>query len=220
MGKDARPATIFCDIDGTLVEHINPHKASMPNSSMKLLEGTAECLLNWDKKGYRIILTTGRKESLREQTEKQLKKCGIFYDQLVMGIGGGRRYLINDKKENGEKYAACFNVDRNKGLKEFEALDIESLAMRYFFAFEEKNIDSLKNMFASKISLRDWNVSAKGVEDVININKEIFDSFENIKIKVMNIHISEMTAIAEIVIKLDTDEILVTDIIEFDKHIL
>ena len=90
--------------------------------------------------------------------------------------------------------------------------------MRYFFAFEEKNIDSLKNMFASKISLRDWNVSAKGVEDVININKEIFDSFENIKIKVMNIHISEMTAIAEIVIKLDTDEILVTDIIEFDKH--
>jgi hypothetical protein len=36
---------------------------------MELLEGTIEKLLEWDKKGYNIILTTGRKESLSSITE-------------------------------------------------------------------------------------------------------------------------------------------------------
>jgi hypothetical protein len=135
-----------------------------------------------------------------------------------MGIGGGRRYLINDKKENGKKYASCFNVDRNKGLKDFSSLDIEEFAMSYFSAFEGKNISKLKSMFANSVSLRDWNVSVVGIKKVINVNKEIFDSFKNIKIRVINIHISEMTAIAEIEINLDKDKTLVTDIIEFDKN--
>jgi hypothetical protein len=114
---DVRPKTIFCDIDGTLVKHAAPSIASNPNHKMEILEGTIEKLLEWDKKGYYIILTTGRKESLREITKKQLSEVGIFYDQLIMGIGGGPRYLINDKKPEGTKAAFSICLDRNIGLK-------------------------------------------------------------------------------------------------------
>jgi ribonucleotide monophosphatase NagD (HAD superfamily) len=113
---DTRPKTIFCDIDGTLVKHAPPHIASKPDHKMELLEGTLERLLEWDKKGYNIILTTGRKESLRAVTEKQLSEVGIFYDQLVMGIGGGTRYLINDCKPDGAVTVWAINIERDKGL--------------------------------------------------------------------------------------------------------
>jgi len=117
---DIRPKTIFCDIDGTLVKHAPPHIASTNNHKMELLDGTLESLVEWDKKGYRIILTTGRKESLRKVTEHQLSEAGIFYDQLIMGIGGGERILINDCKDNGDQYASAINIKRNKGIKEIQ----------------------------------------------------------------------------------------------------
>ena len=53
----------------------------------------------------------------RSVTEKQLAEAGIFYNQLIMGIGGGERYLINDCKEDGTQYANAINIERNKGIK-------------------------------------------------------------------------------------------------------
>lgn len=109
--------TIFLDIDGTLIEHcgeITKQIKGIPN----LLEGTLEKLTEWDRKGYNIILTTGRRESTRKETEKQLSELGIFYDQLIMGIGGGPRILVNDKKLNSEKNTAfAINLKRNIGIK-------------------------------------------------------------------------------------------------------
>jgi hydroxymethylpyrimidine pyrophosphatase-like HAD family hydrolase len=115
---DVRPKTIFCDIDGTLVKHAAPSVAASSSHKMEILEGTIEKLLEWDKKGYYIILTTGRKESLRKITKKQLSEAGIFYDQLIMGIGGGIRYLINDKKPEGTEAAFSICLDRNIGIKD------------------------------------------------------------------------------------------------------
>jgi len=118
---DKRPITIFCDIDGTLVKHSKPTETQQPSYNMELLDGTLEKLLEWDKNGYNIILTTGRKESLRSATEKQLSECGIIYDKLIMGIGGGKRYLINDRKPYGaEDYAIAINLPRNEGIKTLE----------------------------------------------------------------------------------------------------
>jgi len=115
--SDTRPKTIFCDIDGTLVFHAPPTDSSNINYKMSILPGTLEKLLEWDKAGYNIILTTGRKESLRNVTEKQLSEVGIFYDQLIMGIGGGPRYIINDNKPNGDSCAFAINLDRNLGIR-------------------------------------------------------------------------------------------------------
>ncbi len=118
---EIRPVTIFCDIDGTLVKHYSPVISSKPNFKMELLDGTLETILEWDKRGYNIILTTGRRESMRKETEKQLSEIGIIYDQLIMGIKGGKRYLINDKKSyNNEDYAVAINLDRDKGILNLE----------------------------------------------------------------------------------------------------
>ncbi|MBN09297.1 MAG: hypothetical protein CMC79_02855 [Flavobacteriaceae bacterium] len=115
---DTRPKTIICDIDGTIVKHKLPTENCKPNIRLELLEGTIEKFSEWDQKGYFIILITGRKESLRKHTEKQLSEAGIFYDKLIMGIGGGKRVLINDCKPNGEDTALAFSLKRNKGIKD------------------------------------------------------------------------------------------------------
>ena len=116
-----RPKTIICDIDGTLVRHVTPLETSKPNFKMELLPGTIEKLQEWDVKGYNIILISGRREGSRKETERQLAEVGIIYDYLLMGIKGGKRYLINDKKPNKlENYALAINLKRNKGIKDIE----------------------------------------------------------------------------------------------------
>ena len=47
--------TIICDIDGTLIKHAHPDEAAKNNYKADLLEGTIEKLLEWERKGYRII---------------------------------------------------------------------------------------------------------------------------------------------------------------------
>lgn len=111
------PNTIICDIDGTLIEH-KGDICEQHLGDIKVLEGTKEKLKEWDRKGYRIILLTGRRESVRKFTEKQLAEAGIFYDILIMGVGNGKRYLINDKKPLDDKETAIsINLTRNEGIK-------------------------------------------------------------------------------------------------------
>lgn len=118
---DRRPNTIFCDIDGTLVKHYPPTVTAKYDFNLEIIPGTLEKLLDWDKKGYNIILISGRRESMRKETEKQLSKLGIIYDQLILGIGGGMRYIINDRKPNSKKdYAHSINIDRNIGIKDID----------------------------------------------------------------------------------------------------
>ena len=116
----ARPKTIFCDIDGTLLKHERPSKSALSEFSPEIIEGTLEKLLEWDEKGYNIILVTGRKESMRATTERQLSSVGIFYDQLIMGIGGGERILINDKKPDGSQTCKSICIERDVGISNIE----------------------------------------------------------------------------------------------------
>jgi hydroxymethylpyrimidine pyrophosphatase-like HAD family hydrolase len=112
-----KPKTIFCDLDGTLVKHSNPVDVQNPNLELEVLPGTHERLIEWDTKGYYIVITTGRKESARQPTIKQLSRAGILYDQLIMGFGGGDRILINDRKRDSDRDTAyVINLKRNKGL--------------------------------------------------------------------------------------------------------
>lgn len=121
---DSRPKTIFCDIDGTLLKHFPPGQSfyNYVTSAQNIgLVGTVDKLQEWDKKGYNIILTTGRRESMRKFTEEQLESAGIFYDQLIMGIGGGVRVLINDLKPGSdEETAIAFNIKRDEGIDKIE----------------------------------------------------------------------------------------------------
>ena len=113
--------TIFLDIDGTILKHWGSLDNLMKNDTV-VLDGVKEKFHEWSLKDYKIILTTGRRESMRDFTEKQLANNNIFYDTLIMGIGRGRRVIINDKKPLGltDSVAIAINVDRNVGLEGLE----------------------------------------------------------------------------------------------------
>jgi len=133
------PKTIFCDIDGSLIEH----KGDIVNNFKEtpvILKNVIETIKIWEKLNYKIILTTGRKECTRTQTEEQLLYLGIIYDQLIMGITNGDRILINDKKINGVKNTCyAINLVRNYG---FEYIDLISknvtIPDKYLFTKIEK----------------------------------------------------------------------------------
>ena len=80
-----RPKTIFCDIDGTLLKHMGNAYTQMKQKP-EILPGVIEKMTEWDQKGYTVILVTGRRESFREETVKQLTNLGIHFDHLIMSI--------------------------------------------------------------------------------------------------------------------------------------
>jgi mannose-6-phosphate isomerase-like protein (cupin superfamily) len=132
------PKTVFCDIDGTLLEHTGDIIKNLQTTH--LLNNVLETIRQWDKLNYKIILTTGRQESTRKQTEEQLSSMGIVYSQLIMGLPNGPRVLINDKKTNGvDNTAYAINLVRNEGL-EFTDLNSKYVTVpdKYIFTKVEK----------------------------------------------------------------------------------
>ena len=84
---EVRPKTIFCDIDGTLIEQTTPHQTASEEFTPKLLSGTLEKLKEWDKKGYNIILTTGRKESTEKKGTRGYRESVSRGDETVGCVG-------------------------------------------------------------------------------------------------------------------------------------
>jgi len=108
--------TLFIDIDGCLIKH-RGNLSNIILEKPELLPGVLEKLNEWEAEGHKIILTTGRKESLRKITEEELFNFGIFYEQLIMGLPRGERIIINDKKPNNDmKTASAIEINRNEGL--------------------------------------------------------------------------------------------------------
>ena len=109
--------TIFCDIDGTLLKFREDFGISM--NYAEPLPGAVETTIEWHRKGYKVILVPGRPEPFRRRTENQLQRFGIIYDQLVMGVGSGPRYLVNDiPTRYGDPTAFAINLARNDGVDE------------------------------------------------------------------------------------------------------
>ena len=112
----SRPETIICDIDGVIFMH---HGDITQQHLIKpvVLPGVIKTFQTWDLKGCALILITGRRESTRAHTERQLAEAGIIYDTLVMGVTGGRRVLINDgKADKTISTTYSLQVERNVGL--------------------------------------------------------------------------------------------------------
>lgn len=114
--------TLIIDIDGTLVDH-QGSGGRQAIKNLSLLPGVAEAFSNYDSKGYNIILLSGRRESSRKATEKQLSDLGLFWDQLILGVKGWPRYLINDRKPEGTCTASAISLDRNVGFPK-ELIDL------------------------------------------------------------------------------------------------
>lgn len=99
---------------------------------------------------------------------------------------------------------------------------VKSQTKNYFVAFSGKNTKKLNDMYADSISLIDWIDSAKGKENVLEMNKNLFNSFDDIKINVKNMYCVKNVASCEIEILLDNKNkrtiLKVVDIIEYDEY--
>lgn len=115
MSLDSIPETIILDIDGTILKH----QGDLYNINLnipELLPGVKEKFDEWDKASCKIILISGRRESMRAVTEQHLRSLGLFWDQLILGAGRGRRILVNDMKpSSSEPTAVAVNLIRNEG---------------------------------------------------------------------------------------------------------
>jgi len=122
--KTPKPKTIFCDIDGTIINHA--HKFSdLIKNEQKPLPGVLKKINEWDSKGHKIILCTARKESARSMTEKYLISLGFCWDQLIMGVTSGVRVLINDNISLDEsRRSVSVNVKTDEGFENIKWGDV------------------------------------------------------------------------------------------------
>ena len=113
--------TIFCDIDGVIVE--------TSASYMKPYLGTTDGLYDnievlnelYNAPRAMIIMTTARPESSRKITEEQLERVGLKYDKLIMGLPHAKRIVINDFAASNI-YPSCSAINLHRDtekLREF-----------------------------------------------------------------------------------------------------
>ena len=96
--------------------------------------------------------------------------------------------------------------------------NIKDTALSYFKTFSEKNIDGLREMFDDNVTLRDWDIDKKGIENVLKANLNIFQNVKTINAIPQNIISENNFVFAELKIVInDDDELKVVDLIEFNK---
>ena len=113
--------TYFVDIDGTIF--VYRKFETYLETEAQVIKSSKQFLQQKKDEGHCIVLTTARPNYLRLHTEYELQVNGIPYDQLVMGIERGPRYLINDLSpdEPGDR-AIAINLQRDKGIWNIQCL--------------------------------------------------------------------------------------------------
>jgi hypothetical protein len=112
--------TIICDIDGTLTRYLDGGHQRIIHQDHEALPGVVEHMRRWESKGARIILITGRRESVRQRTEDELRRIGIPFDVLLMGYADTGRILINDISPHVGNKAHAVNVPRDAGWNDID----------------------------------------------------------------------------------------------------
>ena len=107
------PATIFCDIDGTIIAH---RDCGQWSGDPEPVPGAVEQMHRWHRQGHLIVLTTARSEDTRQNTEAELEEVGVPWDRLVMDLTVGPRVLINDAAPERPVAAVAYSLARDEGL--------------------------------------------------------------------------------------------------------
>lgn len=122
-------ATLFVDIDGTLVLNSSAHFPPYIGNTKPIVENIEILRELYVTGRFQIILTTSRPEKYRAQTISQLKKEQIPYDNLIMSLFHSKRIIINDfGVSNPYKSCDAINLRRDSGnLKEIlrDALGVD-----------------------------------------------------------------------------------------------
>lgn len=110
IGNHDSPAA-FIDFDGTLVLHNSGRE-----EEFSFLNQRVDSVKDAYAKGFKIIIVTARQESESKAIQSALRDAGIRWHQIVYGVGGGPRVLVNDEKPylEGLPTSAALTVPRNE----------------------------------------------------------------------------------------------------------
>lgn len=111
-------STIFCDIDGVLVE--NSSKFSTNPWRIQPIRENVDALKNFQQRhNCTIVVTTSRPQSVRSELEDFFRKEGIKIQNYVMDLPHTKRILINDfAVTNPYPSSIAINIQRDsKSLK-------------------------------------------------------------------------------------------------------
>jgi ketosteroid isomerase-like protein len=96
-------------------------------------------------------------------------------------------------------------------------MDLKSLSLEYFEIFSRKDLDGLALMFTDDVTLRDWEISASGIDEVLAANKKIFDSVEYIHVMPLHLYQDNNVVVAELSIVISgAVHLSVVDVIKFN----
>ena len=95
---------------------------------------------------------------------------------------------------------------------------MSELAKNYFSLYSNKDLAGIKKLFKNDVTLKDWDGEWNGIDKVINQNRIVFESIQNLKIEVEEISCLSNKVFAKIIVHANGVEIPVVDIIEFDKQ--
>ena len=98
---------------------------------------------------------------------------------------------------------------------------IKIIANNYFAAWNEHDLYRLKSLFDKEIALKDWDIHAIGIDEVLNANSNIFKNVPDIKVEVIDMAVYQTKVFAEIKVLISEEESIdVVDILEFDNDLI
>lgn len=94
---------------------------------------------------------------------------------------------------------------------------MRELVTKYFEDFSNKDLEKLSDIFSDEITLQDWDILVEGKQNVLEANKNIFNSVDTISVNLNQLYIDDnvATCIIEIVIN-NKETLKVIDIIKID----
>ena len=123
-------ATLFVDIDGTLVKNSSSHFPPYIGNTDPL-DSNIEILRTLYGSGkFQIILTTSRPEKFRETTIQQMTRVAMPFDHLIMGLYHSKRIIINDYSKSNP-FKSCDSINLKRDSSELKDILRESLGIDF-----------------------------------------------------------------------------------------
>ena len=98
---------------------------------------------------------------------------------------------------------------------------MKKIANNYFAAWNDHYLHRLKLLFDEKIVLKDWDIYAVGIDNVLNANSNIFKNVPDIKVEVLGMAVYQTKVFAEIKVLISEEESIdVVDILEFENDLI
>ena len=98
-------------------------------------------------------------------------------------------------------------------------MDLKQSCKEYFWAWSDKDIAKLADMFAEEVRLRDWNLTAFGKEQTLIANSNIFTSVDTCKALPLYMYQDGQTVACRLNVYINDDAAFeVLDLITFNEE--